>query len=88
VELSAVAKGTSLHTVMMGDLKQYTVWLFKSCGESAGIESVIFTHDKLRTARQLYRQAINELPDRLIMLCDRSIVLARSDRRRAKKLWP
>jgi hypothetical protein len=70
----------SLHNELMGDLKRYTVWLFKRCGESAGIERVIFTDDKLAGARRAYREAIEEQPDRLIMLCDRSTVLARSDR--------
>jgi hypothetical protein len=59
-----------LHNAFMGDLKRYTVWLFKKCGE----KRVIFTDDGLRVARRNYRIAIEEHPDRLIMLCDRSIV--------------
>jgi hypothetical protein len=82
---SLVAQGMSLHNAIMGGLKRYTIWLFNRCGESAGIESVIFTDDQLRVARRTYRQAIEEKPDRLIMLCDRSTVLARSDRGKAKK---
>jgi hypothetical protein len=70
---------------MMGSLQRYTVWLFKNGGQSGGIERVIATDDELRLARRTYRQAIEEHPDRLIMLCDRSIVLARSDRGRTKQ---
>jgi hypothetical protein len=82
---SLVAQGTSLHNALMGSLKRYTVWLFNKCGESAGIESIIYTDDKLRMARRTYRQAIKEQPDRPIILCDRALVLARSDRSRPRK---
>jgi len=68
----------------MGGLKRYTIWLFNRCGESAGIERVIFTDDQLRAARRTYPQAIEEQPDRLIMLCDRSTVLARGDEGRQR----
>ena len=64
----------------MSELKRYTVWLFKSDGESAGIGRVIDTSDDLDALRLSYWQAIIHYSDRLIMLCDRAIVLARSDR--------
>ena len=64
----------------MSELKRYTVWLFKSDGESAGIDRVIDTSDDLDALRLSYWRAIIQYSDRLIMLCDRAIVLARSDR--------
>jgi hypothetical protein len=64
----------------MNELKRYTVWLFKTDAESAGIERVIDTSDDLDALRLSYWQAIIQYSDRLIMVCDRAIVLARSDR--------
>lgn len=58
----------------------YSIELFRDGGEGAGIESIIVRHDSLATARALYRAAVLNHPDRLIMLCDRARVLARSDR--------
>ena len=54
--------------------------LFKSGGEGAGLECVLDTDDRLDHARALYRRAVMRYPGRLIMLCDRARVLARSDR--------
>jgi hypothetical protein len=65
----------------MSELKRYTVWLFKTEGERAGIDRVIDTSDDLGALRLSYWQAIIQYSDRLIMVCDRAIVLARSDRR-------
>ena len=76
-----VAQGTTLQNAKMGGLKRSTIRLFKKCGESAGIGG-LSSDDGLCAVRRTYRQAIEEHPDRLIMLCDRSIVLARSDRAR------
>ena len=67
--------------LFMSELKRYTVWLFETDGESAGIDRVIDTSDDLDALRLSYWQAIIQYSDRLIMVCDRAIVLARSDRR-------
>ncbi len=42
--------------------------------------SVLVRHDSLAVARALYKAAVLNHPDRLVMLCDRARVLARSDR--------
>ena len=51
----------------MSELKRYTVWLFKSDGESAGIDRVIDTSDDLDALRLSYWRAIIQYSDRLIM---------------------
>ncbi len=59
---------------------KYSIELFKEGGEGAGIERVLVRHDSLAVARALYKAAVLNHPDRLLMLCDRARVLARSDR--------
>ncbi len=59
---------------------KYSIELFRDGGEGAGIEAVLVRHDSLSTARALYKAAILKHPGRLVMLCDRARVLARSDR--------
>jgi hypothetical protein len=46
----------------------------------AGIEKILIRHDSLTVARALYKVAALNCSERLIMLCDRARVLARSDR--------
>jgi hypothetical protein len=46
---------------------------------SEGIVAVIDSHDCLDVARSLYWHAVMNHPNRLVMLCDRVRVLARSD---------
>jgi hypothetical protein len=53
---------------------------FKEGGEGAGQEEIIDRHDNLTVARAIYRGRVSQYPGRLIMLCDRARVLARSDR--------
>jgi hypothetical protein len=67
----------------MKDLKRYTIWLFKTGRESAGIERVVDTSDDLDTALLKYSQAIKKYSHRLIVLCDRATVLKRSGRLKA-----
>jgi hypothetical protein len=43
-----------------------------------GVEGVIASEDNLGVARELYKYAIANKPDRVVLLCD--CVLARSDR--------
>jgi hypothetical protein len=52
--------------------------LFRDGGEGSGIEVMIDSDDRLDAARALYEREI--MPGRLVMLCDRARVLARSDR--------
>ena len=59
---------------------KYTIELCRPGGYGAGVEGVIASEDNLGTARALYRYAIANHPDRVVLLCDRARVLARSDR--------
>jgi hypothetical protein len=64
----------------MGLAGRYCVELFKPGGEGARLECVLDSDDRLDTARALYRHALMKYRGRLVMLCDRARVLARSDR--------
>jgi hypothetical protein len=64
----------------MGLAGHYTIELFKRGGEGAGLERVLDSDDSLDQARALYRRALMQYSGRLVMLCDRGRVLARSDR--------
>jgi hypothetical protein len=57
---------------------RYTIELFER-DEGSGTEAVIDSDDRLDTARSLYSRAVMNHPNRLMMLCDRARVLARSD---------
>jgi hypothetical protein len=59
---------------------KYAIELCRPGGEGAGIEEILDAHDILSVARAIYRGRVAQFPDRLIMLCDRARVLARSDR--------
>ena len=59
---------------------RYWIALFGKFGERSGIQRELGRHKDLKTARSVFRQLISQYPDRLIMLCDRARVLARSDR--------
>jgi hypothetical protein len=59
---------------------KYSVELFKEGGEGPGQEEIVDQHDNLTVARAIYRGRVSQYPGRLVMLCDRARVLARSDR--------
>jgi hypothetical protein len=59
---------------------KYTIELCRPGGLHAGVEGVIASEDNLGMARALYRCAVANNPDRVVLLCDRARVLARSDR--------
>jgi hypothetical protein len=59
---------------------KYSIALFREGGERAGIERMLAHHDDLSTAYSLYKAHIKDNRGRLLMLCDRAWVLARSDR--------
>ena len=65
---------------MPTDIAKYSIELFKPGGESSGIEEILDRHADLKTARSIYRTCVEQYPGRLIMLCDGTQVLARSDR--------
>ena len=58
---------------------KYTIELFRDGGEHAGIERVLVQHHSLATSRALYRAAVKNNPERLVILRDRSRILERSD---------
>ena len=64
---------------MPTDIAKYSIELFKPGGEGTGIEEILDRHADLNTARSIYRTCIEQYPGRLIMLCDGTRVLARSD---------
>ena len=59
---------------------KYSIELFRDGGEGAGIEKILVRHDSLTAAHVLYKVVVLNYSERLIMLCDRARVLARSDR--------
>jgi hypothetical protein len=59
---------------------KYWVALFNKGGESAGIERELAREPQLAVARSRYIESVARYPRRLVMLCDRATVLARSDR--------
>jgi len=61
----------------MGTRGRYSIILFRDGG---AIEIMVDSDNRLDVARALYDREIIERPGRLVMLCDRSHVLARSDR--------
>jgi hypothetical protein len=63
----------------MGLAGRYTIELFKQRREGSGIEAVIDSDNRLDAARALYHRAVIKHPNRLVMLCDRACILARSD---------
>jgi hypothetical protein len=65
---------------MPTDIAKYSIELFKPGGEGAGIEEILDRHADLKTARSIYQTCVGQYPGRLIMLCDGTRVLARSDR--------
>ena len=63
---------------MPTDIARYSIELFKPGGE--GIEEILDRHADLKVARSIYRNCVEKYPGQLIMLCDHTRVLARSDR--------
>ena len=51
-----------------------------SLGFAAGVEDVITSDDNLTQANELYWHFVAVNPGRVVLLCDRACVLARSDR--------
>ena len=60
---------------------RYWVALFKEGGASSGVECELARDNLAHIALAKYKQSAAMYPDRLVMLCDRARVLARSDRK-------
>lgn len=56
----------------------YTVEIWRD-GET-GIEQTLLATEDIAAARQAYRAAVTAHPGRLVMLCNRAMILRRSDR--------
>ncbi len=65
------------------EMGRYWVALFNEGGESAGIERELARCARVQTAWKRYKEFAANYQDRIVMLCDRATVLARSDRRLA-----
>jgi hypothetical protein len=63
-------------------VEQGRCWVaqFNRGGESAGVEREVAREPRLEVARSIYVESVAKYPSRLVMLCDRATVLARSDR--------
>ena len=59
---------------------RYWIALFKEGGESAGVDRELAREHVLNIAQSKYKQSAALYPNRIVMLCDRATVLARSDR--------
>ncbi len=59
---------------------KYSIELTREGGFDAGIECIMARRDDLTTARALFRTAAFTYPQRVVLLCDKARVLARSDR--------
>jgi hypothetical protein len=58
---------------------KYRIEVFRDGGERAGVERVLVRHHNLATSRALYKAAVKNNPERLVILYDGSQILARSD---------
>jgi hypothetical protein len=67
-------------SIVSGTEGKYSIELFRKGSEGAGMEEIVDRHDNLTVARAIYRARVSQYPGRLVMLCDRARVLARSDR--------
>ena len=61
---------------------RYSIELCRRGGFVLGVEDVIASDDNLTRARELYWHFVAANPGRVVLLCDRACVLARSDRAR------
>jgi hypothetical protein len=61
------------------DEYQYSIEL-REGGEDSGLETVLSRYQSLPVARAQFKATIQKYPDRIVMLRDRTRVLARSDR--------
>jgi hypothetical protein len=57
----------------------FTIELCREGGPDSGVEAVLEAAEDLATARGVYRSWARRRPDRVILLCIRARILARSD---------
>jgi hypothetical protein len=57
-----------------------SIELCRAGGFTAGVEDVITSDDNLTQANEFYWHFVAANPGRVVLLCDRACVLARSDR--------
>jgi hypothetical protein len=67
---------------------KYTIELFRDGGERAGIERVLVQHHSLATSRALYKAAVKNNPERLVILREGARILERSDQPEATHQTP
>jgi hypothetical protein len=58
---------------------KYTIELFRDGGERAGIERVLVQHHSLATSCALYKAAVKNNPERLVIFREGTRILERSD---------
>lgn len=68
------------------ELDRFWIALFNEAGESAGIEREIGRYGQIEEAWASYKQTAVRYPHRIVMLCDRATLLARSDPSTSPKL--
>ena len=61
------------------EMGRYWVALFNEAGN--GVERELTRCGQIQQARKRYKQLAAKYPERIVMLCDRATVLARSDQR-------
>ncbi len=61
------------------EMGRYWIALFNEIGN--GVERELTRCDQIQQAWKRYKEFAAKYPERLVMLCDRATVLARSDRR-------
>jgi len=64
---------------------KYSIELLRTGGEGAAIEKILVRHKSLNIARALYKAAVLNYSERLIMLCDRRIGAQRLGPRLCRK---
>jgi hypothetical protein len=67
-------------------LDGYWVALFNEGGETAGVEREVGRYGQIEEAWTSYKRTAVSYPHRIVMICDRATVLARSDRRAPPKV--
>jgi len=78
--ISEAARMAAELGLLTGAGGRFHVIIYKQGGERAGIEMELARDDRLDEARLLYRLMCGQYPGRLVMLCNKAQILARSDR--------
>jgi hypothetical protein len=65
---------------------RYWIALFNEGGAQAGVEREVARCSRPDVAWSRYKEAAELYPSRIVMLCDRATVLARSDQTAARRV--